>query len=156
MSNIVLQTGEALAAEVLRRVALCTVAQGAETDLGAQVFEGRRKVEPDMMPCTSVIEADDTPSHSGGATRIENTQRFVIYAYLPCDPAHPNREARKAIRDLKRALFFTDGRRSTDWGRTVRGVKYLGKDIGPRPDGQAFVVAAVEFSVDFIEDLSAP
>lgn len=156
MTLPLLQTSEALADEVNRRVALCTQAQGAETDLGLTIFEGRRNPSTDSMPCAVIIEADDKPTHTGGASLVENTQRFVVYAYVPCDPLHPNRAARAAIRDLKRALFPNNGRRTCDWERTVQAVRYLGKDIGPRADGQAFVVGAVEFEVDFVENLAAP
>lgn len=156
MSAPLLQTGEALAAEVARRVALCTVAQGAETDLGVRIFEGRRNPSTDMIPCAVIIEADDKPSHGGGASLVENTQRFVVYAYVTCDPLHPNHAARAAIRDLKRKLFNPNGRRTCDWDRTVQAVRYLGKDIGPRADGAGFVLVGVEFEVDFVEDLSQP
>ena len=152
----VLKTAEALAAEVATRVKTCTVAQGSETDLGVSVFEGRRKVSDDMIPCAVVIEADDKPLAAKGFTLVEVAQRFVVFAYVPCDPANPNAAARAAIRDLKRAIFRTNGRPDPRWGGTVREVEYLGRDIGPRADGAAFVVAAVEFSVQYVEDLSAP
>jgi hypothetical protein len=151
-----IRTGEALAAEVARRVALCTVAQGAETDLGLTVYDGRRKVSDDMLPCAVIIEGVDKPGRVTVGTQIEQHQQYVIYAYVPCDPSAPNVQARQAIRDLKRAIFTTAGKADPTWSRTVRLVTYLGKDIGPRADGAAFVLAAVEFAVEFVEDLAAP
>ena len=49
------------------------------------------------------------------------------------------------IRDMKRATFF-DGR---TLGGKVYEVRYLGKDIGPRPDGVALVQARIAISVSF-------
>lgn len=152
----IINTGEQLAAEVKRRVALCTIAQGAETDLAAQVFEGRRKIGPDMIPCVAIIEGTDTARQANGSVNCEVTQHFVVFAYVPCSAADPNIAARAAIRDIKRAIFTTNGRGDYYWGRTVRQVRYMGKDIGPRADGASFVVAAVEFEVDFVENLSKP
>lgn len=151
-----IRTAEALAAEVNRRVSLCTVAQGAETDLAVRVFDGRRHVTEDLIPCAAIIEDADTPKQAIAGTNVETTQRFIVFAWVPCSAANPNLAARAAIRDLKRALFLTAGRGDATWGRTVRRVQYLGKDIGPRADGASFVVAAVEFEVEFVEDLAAP
>lgn len=156
MTIATIRTAEDLAAEVKRRVALCTVAQGAETNLGAAVSEGRRQVSEDMIPCSTIIEAPDAPKWSQTGVLYETSQRFVVYAWVTCAAAHPNVAARAAIRDLKRALFTTAGRADPTWGRRVRLVQYLGKDIGPRADGASFVVAAIEFEVEFVEDLSAP
>jgi hypothetical protein len=156
MSINLIRTAEALAAEIRRRVALCTVAQGAETDLAATVYEGRRHVSDDMIPCATIIEGTDVASMSMAGTLCDTNQTFVVYAWVRCDPSHPNLAARAAIRDLKRALFRTNDRADATWGRTVKSVRYLGKDIGPRADGASYVVAAIEFNVEFVEDLSAP
>lgn len=152
-----IRTQEALAAEVVRRVSLCTVAQGAETDLGRKVYEGRRKVSDDMIPCTCVLDGDDASTVSGPmSTTYDTEQRFLLFAYVQCDPQNPNTAARQAIRDLKRAVFTTNGRADPTWGRSVRFVSYKGKDIGPRADGASFVLAVVEFTVQFVEDVASP
>lgn len=156
MSTTVIRNAEDLATELLRRVALCTIAQGAETDLGATLYEGRRKIDDGMIPCAAVIEGPDKPGRAAVATQYEIAQQIVIYAYVPCDPGAPNRAARRAIRDLKRVLFTADGRPDPTWGRRIKGIEYLGKDIGPRADGAAFVVAAVEVAIHYVEDLAAP
>lgn len=150
-----LHTAEAVAAEVKARVERCTVAQGAETDLAQTVWEGRRRISDDMIPCVSIIEGEDRPD-SKMRTEYEVGQHFVTFAYVPCDPAHPNRAAHAAIRDLKRAFFLTDGKADVTWGGKVRKVEYLGRDIGPRADGAAFVLASVEILVTFVERLHAP
>lgn len=152
-----IRTQEDLAAEVVRRVALCTIDQGAETDLGRKVYEGRRKVSDDMIPCTCVLDGDDAATVSGPySTTYEVEQRFLLLSYVPCDPQNPNAAARKAIRDQKRAIFTTSGRADPTWGRSVRAVTYKGKDIGPRADGASFVLAITEFTVQFVEDVAAP
>lgn len=153
---IVVNTSEALAAEVKRRVALCTVAQGAETDLGVTIYEGRKRIDDEMIPCAAIIEAPDAPKWSQAGVTYETAQRFIVFAYVPCAALHPNVAARAAVRDMKRALFSADGRPDPTWGRSVRMVRYLGKDIGPRADGASFVVVALEFEVEFAENLAAP
>lgn len=151
-----LHRAEDISAEVRARVARCTVAQGAETDLGVAIFQGRRRISDDMIPCASIIEGDDTPGAKRVRTEYELAQRYVIYAYVPCDAANPNIAAHQALRDLKRTLFLTDGKPDPTWGGKVRDVEYLGRDIGPRADGAAFVVAALEFMVHYVERLHAP
>lgn len=152
----VINTIEALAAEVNRRVSLCTIAQGAETDLAERVYEGRRHVSDDMIPCAAIIEAPDVAQWSQAGTNYHTTQRFVVYAWVPCAALHPNIAARAAVRDLKRALFSTNGRPDQTWGRSVQLVRYLGKDVGPRADGASFVCVAVEFDVQFAENVANP
>lgn len=151
-----LDTSESIALEAVRRLALCTVAQGAETDLGAQVFQGRRKVSEDMIPCVALIEAQDTVARERRGTLVSVSQRYIAFAYVPCDPSHPNTAAHAALRDMKRAVFTTAAVPDWNWQRQVLDVEYLGKDIGPRADGQAFVVVALEFAVHFTEDVARP
>ena len=148
-----IHTAEAVAIEVHRRIATCTIAQGAETDLGVRVFHGRRHVDESMVPCAAVIEADDTPGRTHRRDEYEIAQRYIVFAYLKCDPDNPNLAAHAALRDMKRALFLEGDAR---WGGKVAKVEYLGRDIGPRADGTAFVVAAVEIMVTFVEKMSAP
>lgn len=147
---------EDVAAELRQRVEQCTVALGAETDLGVKVYAGRRRVDDMMIPCTTIIEADDTPARVRVSTEYELAQRYVFFAYVECDPDNPNDAAHKAIRDLKRALFLTGGKADPTWGRKVRDVEYIGRDIGPRADGQKWVVAAVEIVVTYVENLASP
>lgn len=151
-----LQTIEDVAEEVASRLAAVTVAQGGETDLGLSVLRGRIHVDDTMLPCVSVIETGDSPEHRGNAARVVTTADFVIFAYLACDPMHPNLAAHKALRDLKRAIFRTGGQPSRDWGRKVQDVKYRGYEIGARSDGAAFVAVGLKVAVDFVEDLANP
>lgn len=154
-----LQSAEDVAAEIVARLGTITIAQGAETDCGLVVFQGRRDVSEEMIPCSVVIEAEDTPDASRPGTLIDLAQRYVLFAYVPCDPLNPNLAAHKALRDLKRAIFRTPGepeRAWPRWGGKVRKVMYLGRDIGPRSDGAAFVLATIEISVEYVEDLANP
>lgn len=142
--------------EVVARVTAIRTANGAETDIGASVFRGRRKVDESMMPCVSVIESTDDVLDEAGTTEYAIGNRYLLFAYLTCDPNNPNVAAHAAIRDLKRAIFRTAGRPDATWGRLVKNVKYRGKDIGPRADGAAFVLAAIEFEVFTVEDVADP
>lgn len=151
-----LHRAEDVAAEIKARIEACTVAQGAETNVGAKVYQGRRRIDDDMIPCLSLIEADDAPARTRVRDEYEIAQRYVLFAYVPCDPNNPNIAAHAAIRDMKRALFNTEGKGDARFGGKVVSVDYIGRDIGPRADGAAFVVAAVEVVVTYVERLSAP
>lgn len=146
---------ESVSDEVKRRLELCTVALGAETDLGTKVFRGRRVISDDMIPCAVILEGPDHVLEQQGL-RVDIEQQYLLYAYVPCDAANPNVAAHKALRDLKRALFTTDGKPDWNWGRRVKNVKYEGKDIGPRTDGAAFVLVIVDIAVEYVETLSSP
>lgn len=149
-----LHNAEAIGALVKQRLETRTIAQGAETDLGTVVYLGRRHVSDDMLPCTTLIEGPDEP---GGGRPVngdyEITQRYIAFAYVPCDSNAPNTAAHAAIRDIKRALFRTpDGSKpDPNLGGQVRHLRYLGRDIGPRADGAAFVVVGVEFEASYVE-----
>jgi hypothetical protein len=80
------------------------------------------------------------------------SQSYMIDAFDVCDPDNPNTKALSMIRDIKRAIFKTDA----TLGGAVKKVSYLGRDIGPRPDGVAMVQARVMISVEYVEDLTNP
>ena len=142
-----------IAAELHSRMQAITVAQGCETDIGARVFRGRRNVDETHVPCVVIIEgSDSTNDRPGRMPSISVTQRFVLAAYLPCDPDNPNDAAHAAVRDIKRALFRDGGR----WGGKVLGLTYQRRDIGPRADGRPIVFVTVDIDVDYVEDLTDP
>lgn len=147
---------EDIGADLKTRILACTVAQGAETNLGATVHLGRRHIDDTMIPCCVVIEGDDVPDRGNVKTAVKLDQRYVLFAYVPCDPNNPNTAAHAAIRDLKRVLFNTAGAPDNRLGGKVREIVYLGRDIGPRSDGAAFVLAAIEVGVEYVEDLANP
>lgn len=153
-----LHSAEAIGQEISARLAQCTVALGAETDLGVKVFRGRRTVDSDQIPCTAVIEGQDEVEEpdNGRSAEARIKQDYVLLAYVPCDPLNPNDAAHKALRDMKRALFSTNGAADRTLGSKVKRVRYGGRDIGPHGDGAALVVAALEITVEFVEDLSNP
>jgi hypothetical protein len=151
-----LHSAEAVGTELSTRLAACTTALGAETDLGAKVYRGRRHVDDTMIPCCVVIEGDDVPARGNVKTDYRLDQRYVLFAYVPCDPDHPNDAAHAAIRDMKRALFNTNGVPDSKLGGKARDVEYLGRDIGPRADGAAFVLAALEVGVEYAENVANP
>jgi len=149
-----LTRSEDVAAEVVARLITLTKDQGAETDIGSTVYQGRGgdKIDADQIPCISVIEGNDNPASVTVRTQIKNGQKYLLFAYLTCDPLHPNLAAHAAIRDMKRAMF-RDGPRM---GGKVAQVTYLGREIAPRSDGAAFVLAAIEVEIEFVEDLANP
>lgn len=147
---------EDIGTEIQARLETRTIAQGAETNLGVKVYRGRRHVDDTMIPCAVIIEGDDLPARGNVRTSVQLDQRYVLFAYVPCDPDHPNDAAHAAIRDMKRALFSTAGAPDVKLGGKVRELEYLGRDIGPRADGAAFVLAAIEVGVEYVENLANP
>jgi hypothetical protein len=150
-----LHSGEAVGALIKQRLETRTIAQGAETDLGATVYLGRRHVDDTMIPCTTLIEGPDEPGRGHVVDEYEVAQKYIVFAYVPCDANAPNTAAHAAIRDIKRALFRTAaGGPDKNLGGQVRALRYLGRDIGPRADGAAFVVVGVEVEATYVEKMS--
>ena len=145
-----------VAAEIVARIASITTANGAETNIGLNVLQGKRKLPADdEVPCAILIEGEDSVDDTAGRMQtalIKVTQGYVIDGFDVCDPNNPNVKAQAMIRDIKRALF-KDGR---TFGGKVVEVSYVGRDIGPRPDGVALVQARVMIEVAFAEDLANP
>lgn len=148
-------TSEAVAGEIAARMALITKENGFETDIGKTAFEGRIAVNDDDVPCVSVIEGDDSVISTPGRVALwKLEQNYALVGYSECDPAHPGRTARAIIRDLKRAVFKTNGKADATFGGKVLEVHYKGRNIGPRADGAAIVMAIVEIAVVFIEQVT--
>ena len=147
---------EEVADGLAQRVGQISIANGYETDIGLKLQRGRRRMPADdEPPLVQMVEGGDEigdESGRGAGTRIKVTQMYVFDAFDRCDPDNPNVQAHKMIRDLKRSIF-ADGR---TLGGKVFEVKYLGKDIGPRPDGAGLVQARIMVSVSFAEDLANP
>ena len=152
MSNF--NTAAAVSAEIYRRLTGILLTNGCETNIGRDVMLGRRKMPGDEQPpCMVVLEGADDPRDSPG--RIPSvliSQTYVLDGFDKCDPDNPNTKGHAIIRDIKRAIFAGDA----TLGNAVKSVTYLGRDIGPRPDGVALVQARVIISVEFVEDLTNP
>lgn len=157
-----LQSAEAISLELTNRLVAIRTANACETDAGAAVFRGKRMVDRDQIPCVAIVEGADEvvelDTRSMTTPRVEATitQQYVLMAYIQCDPMNPNDAAHAAIRDMKRAVFRTGGSPDRTLGKKVRRVFYRGRDIGPRADGEAFVVAVLEIAVEYVEDIANP
>ena len=150
-----LNRAEDIGLEIKSRLERCTAAAGAETDIGRVVYLGQQAISDDVIPCTSVVEGRDDVRGRNSMGQVVVGQPFALLMYLPCDPDNPTVAAHAALRDAKRAIFTTDGKRDAKWGGRVRAVEYLGKDIGARSDGAAFVLAILEVVVEYVEDPAA-
>jgi hypothetical protein len=152
-----LKSAEGVALALRDRLATISTASGAETDIGTRVLLGRRSTPDEtQIPCVVLLEVDDIPSKTNVRTEYHVMQGFVAMAYLRCDVNDPNTAAHQAIRDIKRALFRTDGKADDRLGGQVHELLYLGKQISPREGGQRTVVAIVEVAAAFAEDVSQP
>lgn len=143
-----------IATELAARLSRIRLADGFETDIGRDVKRGRRKLPADdAPPCVVMFEGDDTPTDRPGRIPLVLVQQaYVFDAFDKCDPDNPNDQAHKMIRDLKRAIFAGDA----TLGGKVSKVMYIGRDIGPRPDGAALVQARVMIVIEYVEDLTNP
>lgn len=143
-----------IAADIAARLSLIRTAGGFETDIGRDVKRGRRKIPADdAPPCVVLLEGDDDPKDRPGRIPLVLVQQaYRLDGFDQCDPDNPNDQAHKMIRDLKRVIFAGDA----TLGGKVSKVMYLGRDIGPRPDGAALVQAQVMIMVEYVEDLTNP
>lgn len=154
MNNLYTKASE-ISEAIFGRVTAIAVRDGGpfETDIGKRVFRGRRNIDETQVPCAVIIEGTDTPvDRPGRLPTASITQRYVIAAYVTCDPQHPNDAAHAAIRDIKRAMFVDGG----SFGGKVKNVTYRGRDIGARADGVPVVFVTVDIDVDYVEDLTNP
>jgi hypothetical protein len=146
-------------AEALKtRLSAILLENDCETDIGSRFMYGRRKIDDNQIPCCVLHEGEDTPTKRNSRTkpRYDIEQRYILGGYDFCDPLNPNTTAHKIIRDLKRAIFQTNGEEDGTLGGKVLEVEYLGKDIGPRSDGGKSVFAVVEIVVRFVEAVANP
>lgn len=131
-------------------------ANGFETDIGTRVLRGRRAVHDDLVPCAVLIEGDDrvTQAETRKSATAKIKQDYMLIGYSPCDADNPNDEGHKVIRDLKKVIF--GGSNGTTLDGKVTLVEYKGRDIGPRADGRAIVMALIQVSIDYVEKLDQP
>ena len=127
-----------------------TIANGYHTDIGLRVYRGKRSKVEEQIPCAVIIEGEDHPGESAGRDSIKITQDYVLGGYVECDPDNPNDAAHLVLKDIKRVMFAQGARMD---GR-VANISYLGRDIGPRSDGAAFVFAVVHVAITFAETLA--
>jgi hypothetical protein len=153
MSELI-NTAGAIAAEIKRRLQTILQANGFETNIGRDVMMGRRRIPgDDRPPCLMVAEApDNVEDRPGRVPQVLVQAMYVIDGFDACDPDNPNDKAHAMIRDIKRAIF-ADG---TTLGAAVKKCDYLGRDIGPHPDGVALVQARVNIGVTYVETLAQP
>lgn len=146
---------EEVSQEIRTRIATISVANGFESDIGVSVFDGRIAVNDSDVPCASVVEGtDDVLSTPGRAALWKVEQHYTLVGYSPCDPAHPNAKARAIIRDLKRAIFKTNGKADATFGGKVLEIHYKGRNVGPRADGVGIVMGVISISVIYAESLA--
>lgn len=147
-------TSGAISGELSTRLRNILLINSCETNIGRDLMLGSRKIPgDDRPPCMILIEGNDDPVDAPGRIpQVLISQNYMIDAFDVCDPDNPNTKALAMIRDIKRAIFKGDA----TLGGTVKKVSYLGRDIGPRPDGVAMVQARVMIAIEYVEDLTNP
>jgi hypothetical protein len=127
-------------------------ANGFNTDIGRLVMRGRRKIDESHIPCAVIIEGEDRPGNTNGRMVVKIDQDYVIGGYDVCDPDNPNDQAHLIVKDIKKALWRA-GVHDLNLGGRVDELRYGGKDIGPRVDGEPVIFAVVHSTVTFSEKL---
>jgi hypothetical protein len=128
-------------------------ANGYNTDIGLRVMRGRRKIDDSQVPCAVIIEGEDRPGNTNGRKMVRISQDFVLGGYDVCDPDNPNDTAHLIVADIKKAIWLDDVH-DLNLGGRVEEMKYEGKDIGPRIDGEPIVFAVVHCTAAFTEKLT--
>lgn len=162
MSNKTFTRARDIALHLTELLAGITEANGYETNIGAHVYRGKRKIDDSHVPCAVLLEGEDKPGGTQGAASQQVTQSYVLGGYAPCNADQPNDTAHQIIADIKKAVFSIQNPTraeeisgSTTFGGRVKSVVYRGRDIGPRTDGVAIVFAVVHIDVVFVEQLTA-
>lgn len=143
-----------VAALFYERLALVTVANGYNTDIGLNVLRGKGSLNLEDLPAIVMVEGDDDVGDQRGP-EIKVSQQYIFEGHSTCDPDHPNDMAHLIIKDLKRAIFggdaTYDGRfKAKDW------LAYQGRAIGTRADGTTIVAASIIVRATFVESLIDP
>lgn len=147
-----LNRGSDIAAYITGLLEQITKANGYNTDIGLNVMRGRRKIDDSHLPCAVIIEGEDKPDGPSGRYEVVLDQDFVVGGYDFCDPNNPNDQGHLIVKDIKKALWNRDTQ-ADNLGRRVKSCKYMGKDIGPRADGEPMIFAVVHLQVRFAETL---
>jgi len=146
--------------EALRdRLSLIRIANGYATDIGRMVFRGRRNISEDMLPCCTIIEAEDEIERQKPRSGLDHTFPLAfeslpvtIEAHGPCDADHPSIAAHDMVRDIKRAIFSGD----LLFGGLAIATQYIGRTVGDREPGTSIAVGQVMIKIDCVEDLADP
>lgn len=150
-------TPKEISIEVSNILSTITTENGYPSNAGKKVYRGRLNFDESMVPCIVLGEADDNPvdQNQYGRQVIVN-QRFVVDAWVPCDPDNPNDAAHDAISDIKRLLFQNVNAMGAGGvlNKIVKKIKYVGRSIGPRPEGGEIVRGTVIFEVTYTENLA--
>lgn len=137
------------------RLASIREADGYLTDIGVRVYRGRRRLDPDLIPCVVLIEGEDNVLAQTFSVRQKEAklgQRYIFEGHTACDPDNPNDAAHDILADLKRAIFGGDQYDA----RQIRALRYIGRTIQPREDGTELVAASIEIEIEFVETLDNP
>ena len=149
-----------LATTLSDRLATITVANGYQTDIGTNVFRGRRRLDLHQIPCAVIIEGDERVLSEQRAAlpgraykkSLQLAQQYDLEGHAACDADHPNDMAHKIIADIKKCLFTGD----VTFSGLVKDIKYIARAISPREDGFAVVAGAIRIELEFVEDLTNP
>ena len=143
-----------IALAISARAATILTASGYQTNIGARTYRGRKRLDEKNLPCVVIVEREDKVLDNRPG-QVKLAQPFVIEGHMKCDPDNPNDVGHKIIADIKKALFtgkFTYGMN----GSQTLPLVYVGRTIAPREDGVDVVSAAVEVTVEYVEQLAAP
>lgn len=163
-----MSTAHDIAVKLTERITTIRKANGFNTDIGLNVFRGKRQFDEAELPGVTLIEGTDRVEQNGTRNQVKLQQQYVFEGHdtLPeSDPdspdtnnllKNPNDHAHLILADLKKAIFQPADRAGEVLGGLVKSITYKGRLIGQREPGIPAVFASVEIAVEYVENLSAP
>ena len=122
---------------VVERLAVITVANGYQTDIGTDVTAEPTRVEDGTQGVLVVSTDIQVPDATAGVSPQQRGLSLVIEARIPASAANGMAQAHKAIEDIERAIETMDALPGAGRGR----VDLRTATFEDRPDGREVILA---------------
>lgn len=152
---------EIIILDFLARAAGITVANGYNTDIGANVLRARKKVDPDEVPVAVVIPGAEKATAKYGELSCVMTMR--VEGIVDFGASDPSVVSEQILGDLKKCFLAPENKLTSPvsgWSRSpdyIDSIGYTGGGTEEYPDdGQVTVGAYVSFEVSYTTKLNDP
>jgi len=134
-----------IAEALVARLQNVRTTNGYHTNVGREVFRGKRKLMEADVTTLFEDEEDAGPPKAEPYTAIA-VQHFIAEAATTCDPDNPEIAGHKLVADLCKTLFSAD---LTLSGLLEAPLTYTGRVIQPRVDGQSLVNVQIKLDATY-------
>jgi hypothetical protein len=144
------------------RLAQIAIADGYETDAGANVSRARRTFGETELPALTVFEESEVPGNGQTSDETDSfTTRlgFAVFAHVVCDQADTGQRLGLMRADVKRALMRPDALGNagvSDDDGQIGSLIYQGSTAAPREDGASIESVRVSFIAKYPETFGDP